>query len=229
MVPLSADRALGEEAVAPEQAGVVNGQVVAVPAARAVPPDLVSVLAVRRRAVKVTDGQVLHPDIARPHLDPVHTPPMPAVDDHAVPVEPTHVQIRRSDHDRLGIDAGANHDPVARLRPVHCRLDRSLVRVRDLHLRNDVSGAPDRGLHSRRRECKHRHRRHDSGGCSEHLTAGDPFASTSAAGPGARSSASRRWRARSSERPARRPSARPGRARSVLRPPAPSAGRRGSR
>jgi len=77
------------EDVAAEQAGVVDGQVVAVPAVQVVPPDLVAaVLGVRRGAVEVAHGQVLDPDIARPHLDPVHALPVAAIDDDPVAIQP---------------------------------------------------------------------------------------------------------------------------------------------
>jgi hypothetical protein len=89
VIPLAALCSLGKEAVAAEQAGVVDGQVVAVPAVRLGPPDLVAaVLGVGRRAVEVADGQVLDPDIARPHRDPVHALPVAAVDDDPVAIQP---------------------------------------------------------------------------------------------------------------------------------------------
>src|SRR5439155_27041137 len=84
----------------------------------AVPPDLVPVLAVARRAVEVAHGQVLDPDVRRAlDLDPV-ADAMRAVDDHHVPVQPADVEIPDADHDLLPVDAGRDHHPVARLRRV---------------------------------------------------------------------------------------------------------------
>ena len=134
-----------EQPVATLQPSVVRRQVVAVPALRAnsprlvpaAPPDLVAALTVARRAVEVTNGQVLAPDVRRLlHFDPV-ADSVPPVDDHLVPVQPAQVQIRRADHDPFRIDARSDQYPVTRLRRVDRALDRRVVLVLHVRVRDD--------------------------------------------------------------------------------------------
>src|SRR5579871_5639770 len=144
VVEEAVDRVRGEETVAAEQPVVVGGEVPPRPARQpdhtravaAVPPDLVAVRTVQRRPVEVAHGEVLDRDAVRlPHLDAVADLVLP-VDDHVVAVHPAHVEVRRRDVDRAGIDALVDQDPVSLLRGVDRVLDGGEVLVSDRVLRD---------------------------------------------------------------------------------------------
>src|SRR5262249_59530868 len=121
VVPESVDGVGGEDAVAGEEPIRVGREVLAVPAIQpdlsravaAVPPDLVAILAVERRAVEVAHGEVLDPDtVALPDLDAIPDLVL-AVDDHPVPIHATNGQLRRRDLDRVRICAESDDHPRA--------------------------------------------------------------------------------------------------------------------